>query len=170
MFQSSMAFVPGLRLLPPPPLRGAICKQVSNIFGAGGWVVFGDEHIRSPKALHQRTQLPLGMHRIQGHNPPLDQRWGEQRFERADFILLLADSALPQHRSGRDVITTELMNRMGLLTGRTKGVPVNGQLRMIEMALARLKATGLAPTPLLGFPSREECGQHFIEQLRIDAG
>jgi hypothetical protein len=71
---------------------------------------------------------------------PFDQGGRDERFKCADLILLLADITLPQHRSGRDVITTEQMNRMGLLARCAKGFSIDGELGMIEMALAGLCA------------------------------
>jgi hypothetical protein len=80
------------------------------------------------------------MHRVQGHNPPFDQGGRDERFKRADLILLLADITLPEHRSRCDVVATEQMNGMGLRAGRAKGFPINGEVGMIEMALAGLCA------------------------------
>ncbi len=140
MFQSPMAFVPRLRLHPASTIRSAVCKQVGNIFQEGGLVVLGDEHIRSPTPMHLRAQLPLGMHRIQGHHPSFDQGWSNERLERADLILLLADIALPQHGPGGHIRATELMHRMSLRAGSSQGFPINGELSVIERALVRLCA------------------------------
>jgi hypothetical protein len=170
MLQPPMPFVPGLRLLPAPSIRGAVFKEVVNIFGKGGLIIFGDEHIRSPKLVQLSTQLSLGMHRIQGQNPPFDQCWGDKRFESTDLILLLADSGLPEHCSSRHVIATQLMNRMGLLAGSAQGFSVNSQVSMIAGALPRLKATGLIAAALLSLEANEEGGEQFIEELGINAG
>jgi hypothetical protein len=148
MLQPPVALRPRLRLPPASAIWGAIGKQIGNILDEGGLVVRGLEHIRSPILLDQRTQLPLGMHRIQSDNPPFDQGRRDERLEGTDLILLLADMALPQHRSGRHVITTEQMNRMGLLARCTKGFSIDGELGVIEIALAGLKPTGFASAPL----------------------
>jgi hypothetical protein len=80
------------------------------------------------------------MHRIQGHNPSFDQGRSNERFERADLILLFRDRAVAVHGPGCHIIATVLMNRMSLGAGGSKGFPINGELGVIEVALARLCA------------------------------
>src|SRR5260370_18459890 len=158
-----MAFVLRLRMPQTQAIRGTIFKQVSNFFSQSWLIVLGDEHIGASTPVHLRTQLPLRMHRIQGDNPPVDQGRRKPRFECADLILLLPDLALPEHHSGRHIVTTELMYGMGLRAGCTKRFPIDGQLSMIEMVPTCLKSAGFVSTALLGLPANEERGQHFIK-------
>lgn len=99
--------------------------------------------------MHVATQVSLRMHRIQGHNASFDQSRSEQRFEGADLILLLADIALPEHRTGHHIITTQQMYRMGLLARGTHGFAIDSQVRMIEMSLTGVQAARFAPTARL---------------------
>jgi hypothetical protein len=60
MFQPSMGFVPGFRLLPSSPIRRTILKQVSDIFVQGRLVVaFRSAHNRRPADGFVRT-YPVG--------------------------------------------------------------------------------------------------------------
>ena len=151
MFESPVAFLPGLRLLPAPTIRAGIGKQISNVFGQGGLIVFGHEHIVASSPMDLRTAGSLGMHRIQTQNAPLDQGRRKQRFEGTDLILLLPDVAVPQDDPGCHVIATEQMNGMGLFAGGSHRFAINGKLGMIEIALTGLKAAGFTATALLGF-------------------
>ncbi len=169
MLQSSVAFVPRFRLLPAPTIRGAIGKQVGNIFSERRLVVLRDEHIGTSPAVYLGTEFVLRMHRIQGHNPPLDQRGRKPRLERADLILLLADIALPEHGSCRHIIATEQMNRMGLPARCAQGFAIKSELGMIEGPLAGLQTTRFASTALLGLPAHEKRREQVIKHLGIDA-
>jgi hypothetical protein len=66
------------------------------------------------------------MHGIQGEDAPFDQLRRQQRLERADLMLFLLHIALPPDDAGGDLITTELMNGMGLRTGGVKGFAIKG--------------------------------------------
>ena len=104
-----------------------------------------------------RTQLSLCMHCIHTNNPSFNQGRREERFECTDLILLLCNIAVSEHRSRGHIIATEQMHWMGLCVGRAKGFAINGQLRMLTMALARLKSAGFGSTALLYFPANKEC-------------
>jgi len=133
MLQSPMAFVPSLCLPPALAIWGAICKQVGNIFGKGGLVVFGDEHIGASTALHLRTQLgALVCMASRVTIRPLTSDGVIKGLSATLLILLLTDVALPEHRAGRHVIATEQMNRIGLFAGGSQGFAINGKLAMIE--------------------------------------
>jgi hypothetical protein len=64
--------------------------------------------------MHLCTQRALGMHRIQGEDAPFDHLRRQQRLERADLIHFLLNIAVSQDDAGGYLITTELMDWMGL--------------------------------------------------------
>jgi hypothetical protein len=101
-------------------------------------IILGKQDIVSRQPMHLRAEHALGMHRIQGEDAPFDQVRRQQRLECADLILFRLHIAMPQHNAGGHLITAELMDRWHLRTGRTNGFAINGQMRMIGLALRRL--------------------------------
>jgi len=64
MFAPSMPFLPGFCLLPAPPIRGRIFKEIRNVLAQRGLVVFGNQQILPLQPMYLRTQRSLGMHRV----------------------------------------------------------------------------------------------------------
>lgn len=112
-----MPFVPALCLQPSAAIGRAIFKQSSDVLFETGLVVFGNQHVIPLKPVHERTELALGMHRVQAQDASFDDWDAQQRFERADLVLFLLDIAMPEHRPSGNLITTELMDWMRLLSG-----------------------------------------------------
>lgn len=127
VFQPPMTFVPGLSFLPPPTIRSAVFKQIRASFSERRLVVLRDQHLLPRKPMHLCTQLALRVHGIQAEDASFDQGWREERFERADLILLFADTALPENRASDHVIPTQQMNRMALGAGGSQGFAKSAQ-------------------------------------------
>src|SRR3954451_9909337 len=75
---------------------------------------------------------------------------------------------MPQNRPGSDIVTTELVNRMGLPRGGTKRFAINRQVRVIGAAFRSQEATGFLSTATVSFPSHKECGQEVVELLGVN--
>ncbi len=86
--------------------------------------------------MHLCKQRALGMRRIQGEDAPFDHLWRQQRLERADLIHFLLNIAVSQDDVGGYLITTELMDWMGLRTGSPKCFAINRQMGVIRLAAA----------------------------------
>jgi hypothetical protein len=158
VLESPMPLIPGLGLLPPTPIRGAIRKQIGNILMQRRLIVLGKEEIVSLQSMDLRTQQALGMHGIQGEDAPLDQLGRQQRFERTDFIFFLLYIAVPQDNASGHLITIELMYRMRLRSRPAQGLAIDSQVSMIGLSLWRLQAARFLSTPLLCFSAHKKGG------------
>ncbi len=69
-------------------------------------------------------------------------------------MLFLLPIAVPEDDARAHLITTELLDRMGLRTGGTKGFAIDGQMRVLALALQRVYTARFVSTPALRFPSR----------------
>jgi len=74
VFQSSMPFVPGFRLLPSSTIRRAVFKHIRDVFLERRLVVFGKQHIVAFKPMNLCTQGSLRMHRIQAQDASFHHR------------------------------------------------------------------------------------------------
>lgn len=170
MLQPSMRFVPGFRCLPASPVRGRVSEEIGDIRAQRGLIVFGDQQIVSPQLMDLSAQVPLGVHRIQGQDTARDVVARQERFERANLILLLPDIAMPQDDACRHLITRQLMDGMGLGNGRPQGFAIQGQVPMIGVGGFGLQPAGFRATAALGLPAHEKRPQQRIEVLPIDPG
>src|SRR6266699_1726641 len=104
---------------------------------------------RPPADGSAHTTRRSSRHGIQGKDAPLDQVRGQPWFEGADLMLFLLPIAVPEDDARAHLITTELLDRMGLRTGGTKGFAIDGQMRVLALALRRVYTARFVSTPAL---------------------
>jgi hypothetical protein len=90
-----MGFVPGLGLLPSPPIWHMFSEQISNILAQRRLVVLGKQKADPAQPMNLGTQRALGMHRMGESGYALSPSRGQQGLERTDLILLLPNIARP---------------------------------------------------------------------------
>lgn len=167
MFEAAMSFLPGFGLF-AAPIEGRIREKRRQIHGQGGLIVFGNQDVGASTARHLRTQFGLGMHGVEGENPPGDERGRQQRLERADLVLFLLDIDLKQHHPGADIVGAQLVDRMGFLARGSHGFAINGDVGMLPMPGLGLQPTGFVPAALLGLPPGKERHEQLRENLGIN--
>lgn len=132
MFETTMSFVPTLRLF-PSPIGGRISEKIDQILSERRLIVFGKQDIGASQAIELGAQLGLGMHRVQGENPPCDEGGGQQRFERTDLVLFLLHIHLEKHDAGGHIVGTQLMDWLGFVAGCPDRFAIDGDMRMFQV-------------------------------------
>jgi hypothetical protein len=79
---------------------------------------------------------------IAGQNAPLARRFGQQRLEGTDLIVLAGNRTLLQHNAGLHLIDMQdlllgLLSSIDLLAGAAQGFAINRQMIMLLACLHR---------------------------------